>query len=74
MPKGLTIIPMIIASFIFFTGLLNAVYPKRMWEIFESWKATREPTNAFFMLRRIAGIVAMIVILAMFLFPYLMSK
>jgi hypothetical protein len=74
MPKGVLIIPMIILGFIFFNGLLNAVNPKLMWKIFDSWKATKEPANAFFISRRIAGIVAMIAVLAIFLFPYIMSR
>jgi len=74
MPKGITIIPMIFLGVIFTTGLLNVIFPKKMWETFESWKATREPTNAFFMSRRIAGIVVIVIVLVMFLFPYIMSK
>ena len=74
MPNGITIIPMIILGFIFITGLLNALCPKKIWEIFGSWKATKEPNPTFFIIRRITGILAMIIVLAMFLFPYLMSK
>lgn len=73
MPKVLTVITMILFGLIFITGLLNAIYPKKMWEIFDGWKATREPTKTFFVLRRIAGIVAMLIVLAVFLFPYIMS-
>jgi len=74
MPKGITIIPMIILGFIFLQGLLNAINPKLTWKIFESWKATKEPTNTFFVSRRILGIVAMVIVVGIFLFPYLMSK
>lgn len=74
MPKGITIIPMIFFGIIFIIGLLNVIFPKKMWETFESWKATKEPTNAFFMSRRIAGIVMIVIVLAMFLFPYIMSR
>jgi ABC-type multidrug transport system fused ATPase/permease subunit len=73
MPKVFPIFSMIIIGFIFVSGLLNAIYPKKMWEIFEGWKAAREPSKTFFVLRRIAGILAMLIVFAMFLFPYLMS-
>ena len=74
MPKGVTIIPMIILGVIFLHGLLNAIIPKFLWRIFESWKATKEPTNSYFLLRRILGIVSMLIVVAIFLFPYFMSK
>lgn len=74
MPKGITIIPTIILGLIFLRGLINAINPKLMWRIFESWKATKEPTNAFFISRRIAGIVSMVIVIGLFLFPYFMSK
>jgi hypothetical protein len=74
MPKGILIIPMIILGFIFFNGLLNAANPKLMWKIFDSWKATKEPTNTFFISRRVTGIVTMILVVAIFLFPYIMSR
>ncbi|MDV3425762.1 MAG: hypothetical protein LIR50_00560 [Bacillota bacterium] len=72
--KGITIIPMIILGIIFLHGLLNAINPKFMWRIFESWKATKEPTNIFFISRRIIGIAEMVIVAAIFLFPCLMSK
>ncbi len=70
----ITIFPTIILAIIFFIGLLNAINPKIIWEIFESWKATKEPSKSFFAVRRIAGIFAMLVVIGIFLFPYLMSK
>jgi hypothetical protein len=74
MPKWITIIPMIILVLIFLQGLLNAINPKLLWKIFESWKATKEPPNSYFLSRRIFGIVSMLIVVAIFLFPYLMSK
>jgi hypothetical protein len=74
MPKGIIIFPMIILGIIFLNGFLNVIIPKVMWKTFESWKAAKEPTNAFFMVRRIIGIVQMIIVIGMFLFPYYMSK
>lgn len=74
MPKGVTIIPMIILGIIFLQGLLNAISPKLLWNIFESWKASKEPTSAYFLLRRIFGIISMLIVVAICLFPYIMSK
>ncbi len=45
MPKGVTIIPMIILGLIFLQGLLNAISPKFLWKIFESWKATKNQST-----------------------------
>ncbi len=74
MSKGVLIFPLIIIGFIFIIGLLNAINPKLLWKTFESWKATKEPTDAYFISRRIVGIIIMIIVFAMFLFPYIMSK
>lgn len=74
MPKGVTIIPMIILGIIFLQGLLNAISPNLLWNIFESWKAAKEPTSGYFLLRRIFGIVSMLIVAAICLFPYIMSK
>lgn len=69
MPKWVTIIPTIILGFIFLYGLLNAIIPKIMWRTFESWKATKEPTTAYFISRRISGIIAILIVVGIFLFP-----
>jgi len=74
MPKAIIIIPMIILGLIFLQGLLNAINPKFLWKIFESWKAAKEPTNSYFLSRRIFGIVSMLIVVSIFLFPYFMSK
>jgi Na+/H+ antiporter NhaD/arsenite permease-like protein len=74
MLKVILIIPEIILGLIFILGILNFIFPRKMWETFEGWKATKEPTDAFFTMRRIAGIFVMLIVLAMLLFPYIMSK
>jgi uncharacterized membrane protein len=38
-------------------ALLNAVNPYFAWRITESWKATKEPTQSYFLLRRIMGLI-----------------
>ncbi|AEY65586.1 DUF6199 family natural product biosynthesis protein [Clostridium sp. BNL1100] len=48
MPKGVMIFPFIIIGLIFTIGLLNVICPKLLWKTFESWKATKEPSNAYF--------------------------
>lgn len=74
MPNGITIVPVIILGIIFVHGLINAISPKFLWKIFESWKATKEPTNSYFLSRRISGSIEILVVVAIFLFPYIMSK
>ncbi len=72
--RAVSVFPMIIFGVIFFTGLMNAINPRILWKHFESWKAKEEPSAAYFMMRRISGIVAMLIVSAMFIYPYLMSR
>ncbi|MRN54775.1 DUF6199 family natural product biosynthesis protein [Paenibacillus monticola] len=74
MPKGILLFPMLIFGLIFVSGLLNAISPRLMWKTFESWKATKEPSNTYFMARRISGILAMLIVSGLLLFPYFMSR
>lgn len=74
MPKGILLFPMLIFGLIFVSGLLNAIAPRLMWKTFESWKATKEPSNTYFMARRISGIIALLIVAGLLLFPYFMSR
>ena len=46
-----TLLVVVMYFIIFIIGLINAINPKWMWNKFESWKATKEPSNEFFILR-----------------------
>lgn len=72
MPKGVMVYQLTIIGLIFTIALLNVICPKLMWKTFESWKATKEPSNAYFISRRIIGIIIITVLLAMSLLPYIM--
>jgi len=74
MPKFVTIIPMVILGLIFLQGLLNVINPRLSWRIFESWKAKEEPAGSYFFARRVLGVVSMLIVVALFLFPYVMSR
>jgi hypothetical protein len=56
-PKFVVIFP--ILFFIFWIGgaLFIAIAPYTFWKIFQSWKATKEPTKAYFIFQRIGGII-----------------
>lgn len=43
-----------------------------MWKVFESWKATSEPSEAYFRLRRIGGLISLILITLIMLGPTIM--
>ncbi len=73
MPTIITLLVLVMYTLIFFIGLFNVINPKWMWGTFESWKAAKEPTKEYFMMRRISGILIMLVITGMALFPYIMS-
>ena len=76
MPKGMSIFSIVVCIFyivIFTIGLVNAIAPKWFWKTFESWKATKEPTKAYFITKRISGIIIMIVIAVIALTPTLIA-
>lgn len=65
----MSILPKIIIGIIFISGLINAINPRFFWEKFESWKAKKEPSQTYFMVRRISGVIAMVVSAIMLFFP-----
>ena len=74
MPEGTKIFTIIVFIFyiiIFLIGLVNAVAPKWFWKNFESWKATKEPSRTYFLVKRITGVIAMIIIAIIALAPSL---
>jgi hypothetical protein len=73
MPVLISIIPILFFGVIFVIGLTNTINPKIMWKTFESWKATKEPSPSYFLMRRIAGIIAMLIAISIFLFPFIIS-
>ena len=76
MPKGMNIFFSVVYIFyiiIFAIGLVEAIAPKWFWKTFESWKATKEPTKAYFITKRISGIIIMIVIAVIALAPTLIA-
>ena len=76
MPKFVSFITVIIGIFfvvLFIACLLEALFPRWCWKTFESWKATQEPSDAYFLRRRIGGIVGMAVIAAIALAPALIA-
>ena len=76
MPKGMNIFSTVVYIFyiiIFAIGLVEAIAPKWFWKTFESWKATKEPTKAYFITKRISGIIIMIVIAVIALAPTLIA-
>lgn len=76
MPDGLStfsVILSVIFALLFAACLIEALFPRWCWKTFESWKATKEPSNAYFLQRRIAGIIGMVVIAAIALAPTLVA-
>ena len=76
MPTGINILSTILSIFyiiVFLLGVVNAVAPKWCWKISESWKATQEPSKTYFLIRRISGVIIMIVIAIIALAPTLVA-
>lgn len=76
MPIGLNAFSIIVSVFyiILFIGcFVNMIASKWYWRTFESWKATKEPSKTYFLTKRLLGIMGMIIISAIALFPTLMA-
>ena len=76
MPSFITCITIIIDIFfviLFIACLLEVLFLKWCWKTFESWRATKEPSKAYFLQRRIAGIIGMVIIAAIALAPTLIA-
>lgn len=73
MPKLLEIIIIIVAVSALIVLFINAINPKFLWKKFESWKATSEPTKAYFITRRLTSIIGIIILLVFLLGPTMHS-
>ena len=54
------------------TLLINAINPRYMWKKLESWRATSEPSDTYFLLQRITSIIGVTILLVILLGPSLM--
>ncbi len=62
MSKIITILIAVLFVIAFISCLLEALFPRWFWETFESWKAAKEPSKAYFRGKRISGIIGMVII------------
>ena len=69
MPTPILIIVYVFLAVLFVVGLINAVAPRCCWKTFESWKAVSEPSKAYFITKRMIGIVQMLVVVLMIAIP-----
>ncbi|KGP75927.1 hypothetical protein JT05_07800 [Desulfosporosinus sp. Tol-M] len=51
-------------------AMSNAINPRFMWKITDSWKATKEPQDSYFLIRRVGGVIFSIIGIAFFLFVF----
>lgn len=68
-----TVIVFLFEFAIFATCLLWTLFPKWYWKTFQSWKATKEPSKAYFLMMRIEGIIGMLIITAIAAAPALIA-
>ena len=71
--NGFAIVAFAFYAVVFLCALANAAAPRWCWKTFESWKATKEPSKVYFLTKRIAGILIMVVIAAAALLPTIMA-
>lgn len=71
--KAAEIIVFVFYSIIFSACLLEVLFPKWCWKTFVSWKATKEPSKAYFLGKRVAGIIMMLIIIAITSAPTLIA-
>ena len=72
MPDPMRVVSIVATVFfiiVFLICLIHAVAPRWYWKTFESWKAKEEPSKAYFVSIRIAGIAGMIIVAAAALAP-----
>ncbi len=68
--SGFLMIMAIILSILF---IINIINPRLFWEKFESWKATKEPSEAYFKAKRITSAIALVILVVIIIFPMLMA-
>ena len=76
MPTGMNLFSTIVFIFyiiIFVAGLASAIAPRWCWRTFQSWKATKEPSNTYFLVQRVSGVIIMIVVAAIAVAPTLIA-
>ena len=57
----ITILPTLFLLIWIGIALVNAINPRLMWRITDSWKATKEPPESYFLFRRIIGTIFTII-------------
>lgn len=60
----LIFIYLVIPLTLFLVCLTNAINPRILWNIFQGWKATKEPPQIYFRIIRIISILVVVFILA----------
>lgn len=66
-----TIVVFSFYALVFAACFLTALFPKWCWKTFDSWKAVKEPSKAYFLRKRIEGVIGMVVITAIAAAPLL---
>jgi hypothetical protein len=51
-------------------ALFGAIAPYTLWKITQSWKATKEPPKAYFVLQRVIGILFALVGISFWIFVW----
>ena len=69
MPVFMIVSSYILLGVLFVVSLLQAAVPRWCWKMFESWKATAEPSEMYFLLRRILGIAGVIIVILVVTVP-----
>lgn len=54
-------------------AILNLINPRIMWRIMQSWKAYREPPQAYFTIRRIWALIMLLIGAGILILPHLMQ-
>lgn len=57
----MNILGFILALFVTSGFIVTAINPYFMWKLTESWKATSRPSNLYFLLMRVVGIIGSVI-------------
>ncbi|MHB1630373.1 MAG: DUF6199 family natural product biosynthesis protein [Bacilli bacterium] len=67
------VVPEILFFILWFgIAILNLINPRIIWRITQSWKAYREPPQAYFTIRRIWAMIMLLIGVAILTLPHLM--
>lgn len=71
-PRFLFVFEIVFFALWFGIAILNLINPRLIWRIMQSWKAQREPSQAYFTIRRVWALIMVVIGLGILVLPRMM--